>query len=87
MLAAWSDGVGSCIASMHRQDDARRVLGVPDEFEIQQVISFGYPAAHANPATRVPRPGGRKPLDQMVFYERWGARGERGEKDTEDSSR
>ena len=29
MLAAWNEGVGSCIASMHREDDCKAVLGVP----------------------------------------------------------
>jgi len=68
MLAAWNDGVGSCIASMHREEDAKRVLGVPPEYTIQQVISFGFPTAeYLHP----PRKGGRAPLETMVHYERW----------------
>lgn len=68
MLAAWNEGIGSCIASMHREDDAKRVLGVPEEFTLQQVISFGYPTREY---IRPPRKGGRKPLATMLHYERW----------------
>ena len=32
MLAAWNEGLGSCIASMHREDDAKALLGVPRNF-------------------------------------------------------
>ncbi len=32
MLAAWNDGIGSCIASMHREDDCKALLGVPAEY-------------------------------------------------------
>ena len=70
-LAAWNEGVGSCIASMHREQDAKRVLGVPDDFEIQQVISFGYPAPESNPLNRPPRKGARKPLKSLVHQEKW----------------
>ena len=43
MLAAWNDGIGSCIASMQREDDCKAVLGVPPELRLQHIISFGYP--------------------------------------------
>lgn len=70
-LAAWNDGVGSCIASMHREQDAKRVLGVPDNYAIQQVISFGFPTdEYLHP----PRRGGRNELDGMLHYERWEAK-------------
>lgn len=68
MLAAWNEGVGSCIASMHREGDAKRVLGVPGEFTIQQVISFGYPTKeYVHP----PRKGGRSDLQDILHQERW----------------
>ncbi len=70
MLAAWNDGVGSCIATMHHQADAERVLGVPQEYELQQVISFGYPAP-GTPPTRAAKAGGRKPLEEMLHNDEW----------------
>lgn len=68
MLAAWNEGVGSCIASMHREDEAKRILGIPAEYGISQIISFGYPA---NAAPRPPRKGGRHPLAQILHHDRW----------------
>src|SRR5512135_449545 len=52
MLAAWNEGIGSCIASMHREDDCKAVLGVPGELRLQHIISFGYPLTgdHSIPA-------------------------------------
>lgn len=68
MLAAWNEGIGSCIASMHREQDAKHVLGVPADYFIQQVISFGYPTAGY---TRPPRKGGRNELESLMHFERW----------------
>lgn len=71
MLAAWNDGVGSCIATMHREADAKKVLGIPEEWTIQVVISFGYPTAVALQLATPPRMGGRKALQDVVHHERW----------------
>jgi nitroreductase len=72
MLEAWHEGVGSCVATMHRALEAEQVLDIPDDYELQIVIAFGYPVPEAvQPA---PRKGGRKPLDGMVHYNRWGNR-------------
>ena len=52
MLAAWNDGVGSCIASVYRVDDARQILGFPAEYFLHHIISFGYPAHPPRPPAR-----------------------------------
>ena len=70
MLAAWNDGIGSCIASMHHEDDAKAVLGVPPAYRLQHIISFGYPLP-ADQSTPVVRRRGRRPLDEIVMPERW----------------
>jgi nitroreductase len=70
MLAAWNEGVGSCIASMHREDDCKAVLGVPQELRLQHILSFGYPLPVEQTIPAAPkRP--RKPLDEIVMQERW----------------
>lgn len=67
-LAAWDLGLGSCIASMWEPERARAILGVPAEHYFDTAISFGYPAEQpARPA----RPGGRRPFDEVVRWERW----------------
>ena len=71
MLAAWELGVGSVPATVYEQDRARDLLGYPTDRHCEYLLSFGYPADPAA-LTRPPKPGGRKPLDDLVHEERWG---------------
>ena len=70
MLAAWNDGIGSCIASMHREDDCKAVLSVPPEYRLQHIISFGYPLPVEQTIPAAPKRR-RKPLGEIVMQERW----------------
>jgi nitroreductase len=70
MLAAWNEGIGSCLASMHREEDCKAVLGVPSELRLQHIISFGYPLPGDQSIAIVPKRA-RKPLDEIVMKERW----------------
>lgn len=70
ILAAWSLGVGSCPATVYDQELARRLLGYPDEMACEYLLSFGYPADPAD-LTRPLKPGGRRPLGEIVHPERW----------------
>ena len=70
MLAAWNDGIGSCIASMHREDDCKAVLGVPAELRLQHILSFGYPLPGDQSIAAVPKRR-RRPLADIVMHERW----------------
>ena len=65
MLAAWELGVGSVHAAVYDEELTRRLLGYPDGWRCDYLLSFGYPA-------RRPTGGGtRKPLEQLVHRERW----------------
>ena len=82
MLAAWVHGIGSCIGSIwgdDNEDKAKELLGVPKERWLHQVISLGYAAdddatrVRTTPATaRALRTLGRRPLKEMVSWERYG---------------
>jgi len=69
-LAAWEQGVGSCIASIYDGEKARQVLGFPEKLHLRIAISFGYPQ-ESEALTAPPRKGGRKALDEMVHWEHW----------------
>jgi nitroreductase len=70
MLAAWSQGIGSCPATVYEQELVRRLLGYPDDRWCEYLLSFGYPADPA--ALRAPRrAGGRRALVDVVHDERW----------------
>jgi nitroreductase len=68
-LAAWERGIGFCIATMYEKEQARAVLGIPDDQYFDNALSFGYPAPEAVQAP--PPKGGRQPLDEIVHWERW----------------
>ena len=68
-LAAWDLGIGSCIASMWEQEKAKAILGVPQVLHFDVAISFGYPLPSREQHSA---PKGRKPFDEVVFWERWG---------------
>jgi nitroreductase len=86
MLAAWAEGIGSCIGSIgpaSQAERARALLGVPPDREIHTTIAFGYPAdATATRVSSTPSIAavlpltGRRPLAEQVHRERWGQRGD-----------
>lgn len=77
MLAAWAHGIGSCIGSIYpagNEQRARDRLGIPKGRFVRTVLSLGYPADSA--VGRPPRPAkvprGRRPLADLVSWERFG---------------
>src|SRR6266700_5292401 len=70
-LAAWELGIGSCIASMWEPEKAKSILDIPQDQHFDVAISFGYPLPDRE-QSHPPKPNGRKPFDEVVFWERWG---------------
>ena len=75
LLAAAAYGLGAAVGHFTGPGDtwaasaeAKRLLGIPDERLLRETISLGYPAEHVE---RTPNPPGRKPLDQLVHWERY----------------
>ncbi len=67
-LAALEIGVGSCLGTVYQYDEARQVLGYPEDKTVRIVISFGYPAEQPeSPAKK----GGRRRLEEVVHWDRW----------------
>lgn len=77
-LAAWGRGVGSVPATVYNQELCRHILEYPADQHCEYLLNFGYPA-NPDAATRPLRKGGRRPIDDVVFYERWGARAAPGQ--------
>ena len=69
-LAAWELGVGSCPASIYDGELARQILGFPPEWHLRVALSFGYPLDEAK-LSSAPKQGGRRPLEEVVHWERW----------------
>ena len=68
-LAAWSEGVGGCVAGIRGEENSRvkELLSVPDDLEMVTVMAFGYP-------TDAAKVGGkrRKPLSKIAHSECFG---------------
>jgi nitroreductase len=69
-LEAWELGIGSCIASIYELDKARQLLGLPTDIHLRIALSFGY-AQDAELLTRPPKIGGRRPLPEIVHWNKW----------------
>jgi nitroreductase len=79
MLGAWAHGVGSCIGSIYpeaNEQRARDMLGIPENRYLRTMLSMGYPSGPE--ALRLPEntplPRGRRPLNELVSWERFGNR-------------
>jgi nitroreductase len=75
LLAAAAQGVGAAIGHVTGPADtwaasgeAKRALGIPEQFLLRETISLGYPGEHLQ---RTPNPPGRKPLEQLVHWEHY----------------
>jgi nitroreductase len=67
MLAAWSEGIGSCPAHLPEAEVAK-ILDIPPDLAVNRVIGFGYvDPARGRPPTSVARR--RLPLTVLVHWE------------------
>jgi nitroreductase len=70
LLAAWELGVGGVPVTVYEHDLARQLLGYPPAYHCEFLLSFGYPADPTD-LTRPLKPGGRRPIGELVHEERW----------------
>jgi nitroreductase len=74
MIAARMLGLGAGTAWFaERESDAKSYLGIPDEMTLHSVMVVGPYETSKDPRPTGPKPG-RKPLDELVSYERFGER-------------
>ena len=64
ILEAANQGLGTCWVAAFNVEAARSVMGLPDEAEPVVFTPLGYPADQPGPKVR-------KPLGELVRYERW----------------
>lgn len=67
MLAAAALGVASCPITLHREEQAAEVLGLPAGSRCRYAVTIGYPA----PGASAKNFGGRKPRDELAHRERF----------------
>lgn len=64
-LAAVAEGLGTCWIGAFDAGEVRRILGIPREIEVVELMPLGYPA---DPA---PVPKSRRTLAEIVRYDAW----------------
>jgi nitroreductase len=67
-LAAADLGLGTGHSSVGDQDQARKILGVPEDHNVAFLLGVGYPADR--PLQPIARPD-RRPLDEVIHHGRW----------------
>lgn len=65
-LAATAEGLGTCWVGHFKQDACRKLLNVPKEFTIIELMTLGHPAGEARPD----KP--RKDLKELLCWESFG---------------
>jgi len=66
VIAAWASGVGSCWIGAFQNNKIKRLLAIPENWEIVGLIPFGYPA-------ETPKPHTKKPLTEITSYNKFSA--------------
>jgi len=75
-LAARAEGVGVGWVSILSEEALRRILGIPEHVTPVAYLCVGFPEAfYAEPELERRGWRVRTPLDQVIFNERWGSRG------------
>jgi nitroreductase len=73
LIAAHNLGYGGGVAWFGddaQQAEAKRVLGIPAERTARSIVMIGRPVSAKDPRPNA-RPGGRKPLSEIVSYDRY----------------
>lgn len=69
VLTAWDQGLGTCWIANYQEEEAKRLLGLPEEAAFITAMPYGFPT----PGVKGRRKR-RKPLDEIVHWERFGSR-------------
>jgi len=67
ILTAWADGVGSSWTGFGALEEVRKLVGLPDAYDVLAVVPFGFPKRALGKGRK-----NRKPFDQVVSSERFG---------------
>jgi nitroreductase len=65
ILQSYELGLGTCWIGAFKEDEAKKILNVPDHVRVVAMTPVGYP-------DEPPSPKSRKNLDQIVCFEKYG---------------
>jgi nitroreductase len=65
VVAAWAMGIGSCWVGDFNEEKIKKLLNIPESWNIVALISFGYPAEK-------PQPRKKKSIEEIVSFNKFG---------------
>jgi nitroreductase len=68
MIAADDLGMATCPVTLHRDDEAALILGLPNRHRCRYAVAIGYPSSAASPKHM----GGRRPIGELVHHNTFG---------------
>ena len=63
-LQAVAEGLGTCWIGAFYEEPVKKLLGIPAEIRVVELLTVGYPASEPRPRSRLPR-------ERIVHWERW----------------
>jgi nitroreductase len=63
-LQAVEEGLGTCWIGAFKEDEVKKLLNIPSEVRVVEIMPLGYPKF-------VPDPKPRKKLEEIVFYDKY----------------
>jgi nitroreductase len=63
-LQAVEEGLGTCWIGSFKEDEVKRILNIPQEMRVVEVMPLGYPKF-------LPEAKPRKKLEEIVFYDKY----------------
>ncbi|MGC9065516.1 MAG: nitroreductase family protein [Candidatus Ratteibacteria bacterium] len=69
-LAARAEGLGTCWIGSFNNTEIKKYLEIPEEVNVVALTPLGYP----EDPSEFTETSNRLPLDQIIFYEKWGKR-------------
>jgi nitroreductase len=67
VIAAWALGVGSCWIGDFNQEKVKKLLSIPESWNVVAHVTFGYPAEK-------PRRRRKKPVEEIVSFNSFNVR-------------
>ena len=67
-LKAVEEGLGTCWVGSFYEDEVRKILSIPPQIRVVQLLTLGYPAKEP------PGKKSRKTLEEIMMWERWGGK-------------
>ncbi len=63
-LSAVEQGLGTCWIGAFKQDEVKKLLGIPEGVRVVSLLPIGYPDISPNPKPR-------KSMEEVVVYDKW----------------